>query len=188
MREEFQIKCFVCGEISTTTANKNTSVSVSARSINCTLCKTRYRFKCCEGCEHHSYHPICSLQDILDVSKCPLGRWHRFGRSVFMWPVENAVDYDCPSCGKKVHMNKNGGVSFCGKCKKYIGQRGKLANHHRGEIPIEESRSKNACRLILKKHHEDMKNDPERLSTKFIADVAGCSCRVVKEKQEKPHA
>lgn len=36
------------------------------------------------------------------------------------------------------------------------------------------------CELILKDHHDDLANDPERLSTKFIADVSGCSCRRIR--------
>jgi hypothetical protein len=45
------------------------------------------------------------------------------------------------------------------------------------------------CKRILLQHHEDLKHDPERLSTKFIADVAGCSCRIVKKKiEENSHA
>lgn len=48
---------------------------------------------------------------------------------------------------------------------------------------------KRGCKQILQQHHEDLKHDPERLSTKFIADVAGCSCRIVKKKTEgNPHA
>jgi hypothetical protein len=38
------------------------------------------------------------------------------------------------------------------------------------------------CEEILKQHHIDLKNDPERLSTKFIADVAGCECRLIYDK------
>jgi hypothetical protein len=41
------------------------------------------------------------------------------------------------------------------------------------------------CKEILQQHHEDLKDDPERLSTKFIADVAGCSCRIVKKKMSE---
>lgn len=40
-----------------------------------------------------------------------------------------------------------------------------------------------ACMKILKQHHEDLKHDPERLSTKFIADVVGCRCRRLEEKK-----
>lgn len=51
-----------------------------------------------------------------------------------------------------------------------------------------EDRSKNrtgnprSCRTILKEHHEKMKEDPERLTTSFIAKMVGCAC----PKIEKP--
>jgi len=32
------------------------------------------------------------------------------------------------------------------------------------------------CAEILKQHHEDLKDDPERLSTEYIAKMARCSC------------
>ena len=32
------------------------------------------------------------------------------------------------------------------------------------------------CMVILKKHHEDLKDDPDRLSTEFIARLSGCTC------------
>jgi hypothetical protein len=32
------------------------------------------------------------------------------------------------------------------------------------------------CVDVLRKHHELMKDDPEHLSTKFIADLVGCEC------------
>jgi len=47
---------------------------------------------------------------------------------------------------------------------------------------------KKGCKKILQQHHNDLKDDPERLSTKFIADVAGCKCRLVIKKQEENHA
>jgi hypothetical protein len=32
------------------------------------------------------------------------------------------------------------------------------------------------CRCQLKKHHEEMKNDPERLTTEFLAKICRCHC------------
>jgi hypothetical protein len=37
------------------------------------------------------------------------------------------------------------------------------------------------CCKILIKHHELLKDDPERLSTEFIKKMSNCSCDLVKE-------
>lgn len=33
------------------------------------------------------------------------------------------------------------------------------------------------CRAEIKKHHEEMKNDPERLTTSFLIDITNCECK-----------
>jgi len=32
------------------------------------------------------------------------------------------------------------------------------------------------CRCQLKRHHEEMKDDPERLTTEFLAKICRCHC------------
>lgn len=43
------------------------------------------------------------------------------------------------------------------------------------EIPVRQHHKFSACR-VLKKHAEDLKDDPERLSTKFMQDLIGVKC------------
>jgi len=50
---------------------------------------------------------------------------------------------------------------------------------------VKENARRRSCKTVLKKHREDLKHDPDRLSTKFIADVSECSCRVVDAKLAK---
>jgi hypothetical protein len=57
------------------------------------------------------------------------------------------------------------------------------------ELGLEEDRGKHSkkipsCKTSLKNHHNDLKNDPNRLSTKFIADVSMCKCRIVEDKKK----
>jgi len=42
------------------------------------------------------------------------------------------------------------------------------------------------CRNEIKKHHEMMKNDPERLTTEFLINITGCECRLKAKKPEQP--
>ncbi len=89
----------------------------------------------------------------------------------------------CQDCGIQITGKKR----FCNECRnkrlkrnsqKYMKKY--MKNHNVGL-----SVTKDSCEDILKNHHERLKHDPERLSTKFIADVAGCSCRIVKKKVAK---
>lgn len=33
------------------------------------------------------------------------------------------------------------------------------------------------CRVAIKKHHELLKDDPERLTTEFLVKITGCKCK-----------
>jgi hypothetical protein len=37
------------------------------------------------------------------------------------------------------------------------------------------------CRVQLRKHHEEMKDDPERLTTEFLARICRCECRALRD-------
>lgn len=37
------------------------------------------------------------------------------------------------------------------------------------------------CRVAIKKHHELLKDDPERLTTEFLVKITGCKCNRIKE-------
>lgn len=41
-----------------------------------------------------------------------------------------------------------------------------------GKAKIAQSR----CRSFLKKHHAELSDDPERMSTKFLANILKCKC------------
>jgi hypothetical protein len=41
-----------------------------------------------------------------------------------------------------------------------------------------------SCNIIIKEHHERMKDDPEHLTTNFLLDITGCKCNK-KENDEK---
>jgi hypothetical protein len=57
--------------------------------------------------------------------------------------------------------------------------RAQLAEQIKKEEQRKETLISGGCRMILKVHHEEMKDDPERLTTKFIAKMVGCKCRRV---------
>jgi hypothetical protein len=44
-------------------------------------------------------------------------------------------------------------------------------------VTIETDRSyKCKCRRDIRKHHELLKDDPERLTTEFLLEITGCEC------------
>jgi hypothetical protein len=93
----------------------------------------------------------------------------------------------CRDCGTPIPSHKH----FCQECrdKRLKISQGNAWKKYRKTHSIGLAITKDPCENILKKHHDDLKDDPERLSTKFIADVAGCSCRIVKKNvEERTHA
>jgi hypothetical protein len=69
----------------------------------------------------------------------------------------------CPVCGREFERSR--------RKKKYCSMECSL----NGRFP---NRPKNpsTCKQILLTHHEEMKEDPERLTTKFLAKMIGCAC------------
>jgi len=41
------------------------------------------------------------------------------------------------------------------------------------------------CRVAIRKHHDEMKNDPEHLTTKFLIDITKCNCRRKNDRKER---
>jgi len=41
------------------------------------------------------------------------------------------------------------------------------------------------CKKVLREHHELMKDDPEHLTTEFLAELVGCNCPVVRRNEEE---
>lgn len=39
------------------------------------------------------------------------------------------------------------------------------------------------CRSEIRRHHEMMKHDPERLTTEFLIEITNCNCK--RKKQQK---
>jgi hypothetical protein len=33
------------------------------------------------------------------------------------------------------------------------------------------------CKVFIKRHHVEMQNDPERLTTDFLINITGCECK-----------
>lgn len=72
----------------------------------------------------------------------------------------------CIDCGKPLerHCHK-----YCRKCAKV---------HKKIATEVSHLRKQRAeCCIILQKHHVDLQNDPERLSTNFIKRLSGCECK-----------
>jgi len=70
---------------------------------------------------------------------------------------------DCPKCGTQFRQTQYHKKYCSREC--YSAGRSK-SGKSRQEV----------CRELLKKHHDDMKGDPERLTTNFMANLVGCSC------------
>lgn len=71
----------------------------------------------------------------------------------------------CPIC----YNNKLYKDGLCKKCYKYL-------YDLESDIPVKRVRThKNVCGII-KQHHEEMKDDPERLTTDFIQDLINVNC------------
>lgn len=79
----------------------------------------------------------------------------------------------CATCGCDISYVK-------GKDSKYCSMECSL-NRYKGSIYVaEKDRSSRVwnCKSFLKKHHEDLKDDPERLTTGFLKELMGCSCGI----------
>ncbi len=77
-------------------------------------------------------------------------------------------DKEC-SCGNKIGKNNKSGL--CSKC--YVKQYQKDYFKKHPDIKkerLEKFHKFNVCK-ILKKHSDDLKNDPEHLTTKFIRSL-----------------
>jgi hypothetical protein len=74
----------------------------------------------------------------------------------------------CPGCKTVkpfedfIYSYYDGAYKYCRECNKLKG----VAN-------------RNKCCDILEKHHNDLKDDPERLTTDFIKKISRCNCKVV---------
>jgi hypothetical protein len=42
------------------------------------------------------------------------------------------------------------------------------------------------CRHELQKHHNDLKDDPERLTTEFLVKICKCNCRLIRDDEDEP--
>jgi hypothetical protein len=51
-----------------------------------------------------------------------------------------------------------------------------LDYYNRDKVHPNEIRYMKTCRRIIKYHHDTMKDDPERLSSKFLLELTGCKC------------
>jgi hypothetical protein len=50
------------------------------------------------------------------------------------------------------------------------------------EVMLQTELEKQArCRRDIQKHHEDLKDDPERLTTDFLVKICGCKCKQYEE-------
>jgi len=79
----------------------------------------------------------------------------------------------CINCGTKEHFAKG----LCRKC--YQNTRNKKIFEERPDIKaksFENWHNKCICK-ILKKHHEQLKDDPEHLSTEFLQKIIGIKCK-----------
>jgi antitoxin component of MazEF toxin-antitoxin module len=45
------------------------------------------------------------------------------------------------------------------------------------EERIKQELSSRSCKKIIKAHHDKMKDDPERLTSKFLVEMTGCDCK-----------
>ena len=73
------------------------------------------------------------------------------------------------------HLGKRRTQETVDKIRSWWSLEKRLEQSHRKHPDIKNHRS---CALILLKHHEDLKDDPERLRTGFIAKLSGCACAV----------
>jgi hypothetical protein len=115
---------------------------------------------------------------------------------------KDGLQYHCKYCqnprktARRTHQFRSiNGEKKCSKCFKILSTENFYKNHQCFDglhpwckecykIYVRNRPSEGrSCRKILLKHHEDLKHDPERLSTKFIADVVGCRCRRLEEKE-----
>ena len=77
---------------------------------------------------------------------------------------------------KKLELEQKKNTFICIHCgKKFIRQPGAPKKFCSMECALS-YKSKGSCQEILKKHHEDLLSDPERLDTNFLSDLVGCEC------------
>ena len=100
-----------------------------------------------------------SILDALD--KCRnLGKPSYDERYDFFW---NLLD----------HQNKGIKLSLNERCDLFWHL---IDTSNKGKVPPKSIRYVRACREIIKKHHEIMKDDPERLRSFFLVRLTGCNC------------
>jgi len=89
----------------------------------------------------------------------------------------------CTRTCYKAYLNKRKEKSICPICGKEIETRGYRRRYCSTECRNKarpRSDAPKTCRRVLMKHHEDMKHDSQRLTTKFLAKLVGCACPKVK--------
>ena len=60
-----------------------------------------------------------------------------------------------------------------------------LDNFNKDKINPKELRSQKICRRIIQDHHNNMKDDPNRLTTEFLIELTGCKCNRIKNNSDR---
>lgn len=53
-------------------------------------------------------------------------------------------------------------------------------------LPVTERTYQSKCRRQIQKHHEDLKDDPERLTTEFLVKICKCNCSRQEDDEDEP--
>ena len=83
----------------------------------------------------------------------------------------------CQSCNKEKKMYAKELCRSCYVKKRFVDNPESYEKHKEWSYKSLEKVKKTAVCNILKKHAEDLKNDPERLSTKFLQSMIGIKCK-----------